>query len=44
MQSDSGIGVVSIPVSEILVVAVVLLAIIFAIWIVRRMRRKKNSN
>ncbi len=44
MQSDSGISAISIPVSEIVAVTVVVLAIIFAFWAVRKMRRKKNSN
>ena len=44
MQSDSGITAISIPVSEIVAVTVFLVAIIFALWAVRRTRRKKDSN
>ncbi len=44
MQSNSGIAAISIPVSEIVAVTVVLLAIILALWAFRKARRKKNSN
>jgi Co/Zn/Cd efflux system component len=43
MQDNSGITVVSIPVSEILAVGFIgLIAAILVFWIVRRIRQKRN--
>jgi hypothetical protein len=44
MQSNSGIAAVSIPVSEIVVAVIGLLAAFLVFWIVRKRRQTRNRN